>query len=133
MDDFHALPPPLRFFAGGDQTIRGYSYQSLGPKVNRCGFDADDPGRCADFVIGGKHLAVLSAEFERDIRPQWSIAGFVDSGNAFTDTSRFRAATGVGIGVRWRSPVGLVRVDLGHGLDEGAKTISLHLVIGPYL
>ena len=44
-----------------------------------------------------------------------------------------KAATGVGIGVRWRSPVGLVRVDLGHGLDEDAKTISLHLVIGPYL
>ncbi len=133
VDDFHALPPPLRFFAGGDQTIRGYSYQALGPKVNRCGFDADDPDRCDDFVIGGKHLAVLSAEFERDILPQWSIAGFVDSGNAFSDTSDFKAATGVGIGVRWRSPVGLVRVDLGHGLDEDAKTISLHLVIGPYL
>ena len=133
VDDFHALPPPLRFFAGGDQTIRGYSYQALGPTVNRCGFDAEDPERCDDFVIGGKHLAVLSAEFERDILPQWSIAGFVDSGNAFSDTSSFRAATGVGLGVRWRSPVGLVRVDLGHGLDDDGKTISLHLVIGPYL
>jgi translocation and assembly module TamA len=119
--DFDALPPPLRFFAGGDRTIRGYGYQALGPE-NEDGF-----------VIGGKHLAVLSAEYERDVARDWAIAGFVDTGNAFSDTSDFRLRTGVGIGVRWRSPVGLVRLDIGHGLDDAQNAIELHVVIGPDL
>lgn len=133
VDDFDALPPPLRFFAGGDRTIRGYGYQALGPEVTRCGHDADDPTRCEDFVVGGKHLAVLSAEFERDIARDWAIATFVDTGNAFTDTSDFELRTGVGLGVRWRSPVGLVRLDIGHGLDSPDNTVELHIVIGPDL
>lgn len=119
--DFDALPPPLRFFAGGDRTIRGYGYQELGPE-NEDGF-----------VIGGKHLAVLSAEFERDVAGDWAVAGFVDTGNAFNDTGDFKLRTGVGAGVRWRSPVGLVRLDVGHGLDGADNAVELHIVIGPDL
>ncbi len=133
VDDFNALPPTLRFFAGGDRTIRGYGYQAVGPEVTRCGFDLEHPEYCEDFVIGGKHLAVLSAEFERDIARSWAVAAFVDSGNAFTDTSSFKARTGVGMGVRWRSPVGLVRLDIGHGLDDAKNAVELHIVIGPDL
>ncbi len=133
VDDFDALPPPLRFFAGGDRTIRGYGYQAVGPEVTRCGFDPERPEHCEDFVIGGKHLAVLSAEFERDIARSWALAAFVDSGNAFTDTSNFKTRTGVGMGVRWRSPVGLVRLDIGHGLDDAKNAVELHIVIGPDL
>jgi translocation and assembly module TamA len=121
VDDFDALPPQLRFFAGGDRTIRGYGFQTLGPEND------------AGFVIGGKHLAVLSAEFERDVARDWAVAGFVDTGNAFSDSSDFELRTGVGVGVRWRSPVGLVRIDLGHGLDSPDNSIELHLVIGPDL
>ncbi len=121
VDDFNALPPPLRFFAGGDRTIRGYGYQELGP-INDNGF-----------VIGGKHLAVLSAEFERDVARDWAVAGFVDTGNAFSDTRDFELRTGVGVGVRWRSPVGLVRLDIGHGLDSPQNAFELHVVIGPDL
>jgi translocation and assembly module TamA len=133
VNDFDALPPPLRFFAGGDRTIRGYGYQALGPEVTRCGHDPDDPARCENFVIGGKHLAVLSAEFERDVARDWAIAGFIDTGNAFTDTGDFELRTGVGVGVRWRSPVGLVRLDIGHGLDSPQNSFELHIVIGPDL
>lgn len=133
VDDFNALPPTLRFFAGGDRTIRGYGYQAVGPEVTRCGFDAENPAYCEDFVIGGKHLAVISAEFERDIARDWALATFVDTGNAFTDTSNFKTRTGVGMGVRWRSPVGLVRLDIGHGLDDAKNAVELHIVIGPDL
>jgi outer membrane translocation and assembly module TamA len=121
VDRFESLPPQLRFFGGGDRSIRGYGFQTLGPENE------------AGFVIGGKHLAVLSAEFERDVARDWAVAGFVDTGNAFSDTSDFELRTGVGVGVRWRSPVGLVRIDLGHGLDEPDNSIELHLVIGPDL
>lgn len=120
VDDFDALPPPLRFYAGGDRTVRGYGFQALGPQ--------DDEGR----VLGGEHLAVASVEFERDVARDWSVAGFVDSGNAYTEGS-FRTRTGIGAGVRWRSPVGLVRLDLAHGLDEAGRSLTLHLVIGPSL
>lgn len=121
VDDFNALPPTLRFFAGGDRSIRGYGYQALGPENER------------GFVIGGKHLAVLSAEFERDVARDWAVAAFADTGNAFTDTGNFELRTGVGVGVRWRSPVGLVRLDVAHGLDEPDNAIELHIVIGPDL
>ncbi len=121
VDDFDALPPPLRFFAGGDRSIRGYRYHALGPR--------DDN----DFVIGGRHIAVIGAEFERDISASWAIAGFVDSGNAFNRWDDFRLRTGVGAGVRWRSPVGLVRVDIGRGLNDPQNVVELHLVIGPPL
>ena len=133
VDDFNALPPSLRFFAGGDRTIRGYGYQAVGPETRVCGFDAERPGHCEDFVIGGKHLAVISAEFERDIARDWALAGFVDTGNAFNDVGAFKTRTGVGIGVRWRSPVGLVRLDFGHGLDDAKNAVELHIVIGPDL
>lgn len=120
VDDFGALPPPLRFYAGGDRTVRGYGFQTLGPE--------DEQGR----VLGGEHLAVASVEFERDVARDWSVAGFVDSGNAYTQ-GRFRTRTGIGAGVRWRSPVGLVRLDVAHGLDAPDRQIALHLVIGPSL
>ncbi|MFB9068765.1 autotransporter assembly complex protein TamA [Pseudofulvimonas gallinarii] len=133
VDDFNALPPSLRFFAGGDRTIRGYGYQAVGPETRVCDFDPERPGYCEDFVVGGKHLAVLSAEYERDIARDWSLAGFVDTGNAFNDAGAFKTRTGVGVGVRWRSPVGLVRLDIGHGLDDAKNAVELHIIIGPDL
>lgn len=120
VDDFDALPPPLRFYAGGDRTVRGYGFQTLGPE--------DDQGR----VLGGEHLAVASVEFERDVGRDWAVATFVDSGNAYSQ-GRFLTRTGIGAGVRWRSPVGLVRLDVAHGLDMPDRQVALHLVIGPSL
>ena len=117
--DFDRLPASLRFFAGGDRSVRGYSLDSIGPRN-----EADD-------VIGGKHLVVGSLEYEHRILENWSVAAFVDSGDAFDDTVDLK--TGVGFGVRWLSPVGAVRVDLASGLDEPGDTIRLHLSIGPDL
>ena len=120
-NDFEALPPQLRYFAGGDQSIRGYSFQALGPE--------NSYGR----VIGGHNLVIASATLEHYFTPKWGIATFVDAGNAF-DGTEVQPKIGTGIGVRWRSPVGLIRVDLGTPVNDAQRHgIELHLVIGPDL
>jgi translocation and assembly module TamA len=118
--DFDRLPASLRFFAGGDNSVRGYSLDSIGPR------DADDN------VVGGKNLLVGSLEYEHRILEKWGVAAFVDSGDVFdTEVPEFK--TGVGFGLRWLSPVGPVRVDLASGLDEPGDAVRLHLSIGPDL
>ncbi|KFL36061.1 autotransporter assembly complex protein TamA [Arenimonas donghaensis] len=127
-DDFARFPPLLRFYAGGDQSVRGYGYRDIGEPFT--GLD----GR--RYVLGGKHLVVASAEFERMFTRQWGGAVFVDAGDAFDDfgSNGFDMQLGVGVGVRWRSPVGPVRLDLAHGLgDDAQNAIRLHLSIGPDL
>jgi translocation and assembly module TamA len=120
-NDFTALPPQLRFFAGGDRSVRGYGYQSIGPRNS------------ADRVIGGQNLLVFSTEVEHYFTRNWGMATFVDTGNAFTGTD-YRPKVGAGLGVRWRSPVGLIRLDFGTPIhDSRNHGIELHLVIGPDL
>jgi translocation and assembly module TamA len=120
-DDFDALPPQLRFFAGGDQSIRGYSFQSLGPE--------NSYGR----VIGGDSMLIASATLEHYFTPRWGIATFIDAGNAYNGAS-VQAKVGTGIGVRWRSPVGMIRVDVGTPVNDAQRHgVELHLVIGPDL
>ena len=141
VDDFDKLPPELRFFAGGDRSIRGYAYETIGPPLPddlvpeaeaRCA--ADKNRDCQDLVIGGKNLIVASAEYEYYFKPNWGIATFVDTGDAFSTFSDYRQKVGVGFGVRWRSPVGMVRVDLGFPVhDSEHHGVELHIVIGPDL
>jgi translocation and assembly module TamA len=123
VDDFDKLPPDLRFFAGGDRSIRGYSYQTIGPH------DA------AGLVIGGQNLAVVSGEYEYYFTHDWGVATFVDAGDAFTGFGTFKTRIGTGLGLRWRSPVGMVRMDLGTPIHDpdGESGIELHLAIGPDL
>jgi translocation and assembly module TamA len=119
--NFDALPPQLRFFAGGDQSIRGYSFQSIGPE--------NSYGR----VIGGDSLIIASATLEHYFTPRWGIATFLDAGNAFNGAA-VQAKVGTGIGVRWRSPVGMIRVDVGTPVNDAQRHgVELHLVIGPDL
>lgn len=118
-DDFAALPPQLRFFAGGDRSVRGYGYQSIGPR-NRY-----------DRVIGGRNLLVGSTEVEHYFTRNWGMAAFVDAGNAFNGTD-YRPKIGAGLGVRWLSPVGMIRVDLGTPIrNKDEHGVQLHIVIGP--
>ena len=141
VDDFDKLPPELRFFAGGDRSIRGYAYQTIGPPLPddlvpeaeaRCA--ADKNRDCQELVIGGTNLLVASAEYEYYFKPNWGIATFVDTGDAFSNFSDYRQRVGVGFGARWRSPVGMVRVDLGFPVhDSEHHGVELHIVIGPDL
>ncbi len=120
VDNFAALPPELRFFAGGDRSIRGFDYQQIGD------LNAEDK------VIGGKYEAVASAEYEHYFLPKWGAAVFVDAGDAFTQ--QFATNLGAGIGVRWKSPVGLVRLDIARPVvSDFDHSWRVHLVIGPDL
>ncbi|MGF6709966.1 translocation and assembly module TamA [Luteibacter sp. W1I16] len=119
--DFSALPPQLRFFAGGDRSVRGYDYQSIGPR------------NAYDRVIGGEGLLVGSTEVEHYFTRNWGMAAFVDAGNAFTGTD-YSPRVGAGLGVRWLSPVGMIRADIAVPIgDKNEHGIHLHVVIGPDL
>ena len=120
MDEFDELPPSVRFFAGGDNSVRGYAYKSLGPENN----DGE--------VEGGKNLLVGSLELDHSLTEKWGLAVFVDSGNAF-DEGRLDPKTGVGVGIRWRSPVGPIRLDFAHPLDKDGDLFRVHFVMGPEL
>jgi translocation and assembly module TamA len=120
VDDFDALPPELRFFAGGDRSIRGFDYQQIGETNSEGG------------VIGGEYLLVGSGEYEHFFLEKWGAAVFVDAGDAFK--SNFDANVGAGIGLRWKSPIGLVRVDIARPLvTDLDDSWRVHLVIGPDL
>lgn len=119
--NFSALPPQLRFFAGGSRSNRGYGYQALGPR-NRY-----------DRVIGGTHLLAGGVTLEHYFTSKWGIAAFVDAGNAFDGTD-FRPRIGAGLGLRWLSPVGMIRLDLGTPIhNDRHHGVQLNIVIGPDL
>jgi len=115
--DFESLPKSLRFFAGGGQSVRGYSFQSLGTK-NTVGDN-----------VGGKNLLAGSVEYDYPIFDKWSAAAFLDAGNAFNDWKSPDLQLGAGIGARWHSPVGPIRIDIGFPENKIADP-HLHLSIG---
>lgn len=117
---YKSVPPSLRFFAGGDQSVRGYDYQTLSPK------NADGDR------IGGRYLVAASAEYQYSIAEKWRLATFVDQGNSFNSLQIPSLKTGVGFGVRWVSPVGPLRLDLAKALDDDGG-IRLHFSMGPEL
>ena len=116
-DDFDEVPYKLRFFAGGDQSIRGYDYESLSPL---------DKG----YLTGGQILAVGSAEYNYEFKPGFRGAVFTDIGNAYDKDFETDTKVGVGVGIRWASPVGVVRVDVAAGVTEESIPVRLHLFIG---
>jgi len=118
--EIRELPPSVRFFAGGDQSVRGFDYNTLGP--------TDGAGN----VIGGKHLLVGSLEYEHRVAERWSAAVFYDVGNAVNSLD-IALERGAGFGVRWRSPVGWLRVDLARALTKDDQPWRLHLTLGPDL
>ena len=118
--DFDALPPELRFFAGGDRSIRGFDYQQIG--------DLDEKGE----VIGGEYQVIASAEYEHYFVQNWGAAIFVDAGDAFT--KQYDTNVGAGVGLRWKSPVGLLRLELARPLVSNFDhEWRIHLIIGPDL
>ncbi len=122
IDDLDSLPASVRFFAGGDTSVRGYAYNSLGPT---------DP---LGAVVGGENLMVGSVELDQKIAEDWSLAAFVDSGNAYDALDDFDPATGVGIGVRWFSPLGPIRFDVAVPLESDAPDeYRIHITLGPDL
>jgi translocation and assembly module TamA len=109
------MPLSLRFFAGGDRSVRGYGWREIGP-------------RRGTFALGAENVVTASLEYERYFNASWGGAVFVDTGSAFN--VRPDLHTGVGIGVRWRSPVGPVRIDIARGLKDPESGFTLHFNIG---
>ncbi len=117
VDSIDTMPPSLRFYTGGDNTVRGYSYKSIGTK--------DSSGA----VIGGRYLMVGSIELERVVAENWSLATFYDVGTA-TDDFSLGFRQGVGAGVRFRLPFGQIRLDFASGLSEDGSPFRVHLTVG---
>jgi len=110
----------MRFFAGGDQSVRGFDYESIAPKDNQ------------GYLVGGLYLAVSSLEYRFPVSAHWKVAFFGDAGTATDDFSE-PLSMGVGSGAVWASPIGPVRIYLGVPLTESENKFTIHFMIGPEL
>ncbi|HDY99504.1 MAG TPA: outer membrane protein assembly factor [Pseudomonas sabulinigri] len=119
-NDFSNIPPSLRFFAGGDQSIRGYGYQTLSP--------VDSTGE----NVGGRYLITSTMEYQYEFIENWRTATFVDYGNA-VDSLTDPLKTSVGLGIRWVSPIGPLRVDVARSLSDPDEGFRIHFSMGPEL
>ncbi|ASI97498.1 autotransporter assembly complex protein TamA [Vibrio rotiferianus] len=119
-DELEKLSPSLRFFAGGDNNIRGYGYESISP--------VDESGA----LTGAKYIATSTLEYQYRVYGNWWLAAFYDYGDAFNKTPDWKA--GAGVGIRWASPVGPVSFDFAWGLDAVPKNdFRIHFSLGPEL
>ncbi|RXJ73333.1 hypothetical protein CS022_10150 [Veronia nyctiphanis] len=120
-DAFDEVPTSLRFYAGGDSSIRGYGYRSISPRKN-------------GELTGGQYFATGSVEYQYRLTGDWWLAVFTDGGDAWNENLDWKKSAGLGI--RWGSPVGPVRFDIAHGFDreEGDDDkFRVHFSVGPQL
>ncbi|MCE2570067.1 autotransporter assembly complex protein TamA [Motilimonas eburnea] len=120
VDSIESVPATMRFFAGGDQSIRGFSYKSIAPR--------DEQNK----LIGGKYLAVASLEYSYPVRENWRIATFIDGGTATNDFSE-DILYGTGIGAAWASPIGPIKLFLGTPINGDEDGVRIHFLMGPEL
>ncbi|GAB02151.1 MULTISPECIES: autotransporter assembly complex family protein [Acinetobacter] len=119
-DDFNKVPYNLRFFTGGDQSLRGFDYKSLSPEED-------------GYKIGGQALGVGSLEYNYQFKDGWRAAIFSDFGNAYDKDFNNPTEYSIGVGIRWRSPIGPIRLDVASGISNDNNPIRLHFFIGPQL
>lgn len=118
-EEFAKIPPSLRFFTGGDRSVRGYDYETLAPR--------NEEGA----LRGGQQMLAGSVELQQRLTGDWWGAAFIDSGDAFDNWWPETLNTGAGLGVRWISPVGPIRFDIAHPFDDAENSWRLHFSIGP--
>ena len=119
-EDFNKVPYNIRYFTGGDQTIRGFDYKSLA--ANQDGYK-----------IGGQALGVGSIEYNYQFKEGWRAAVFSDFGNAYDKDFNTPTAYSAGVGIRWASPIGPIRIDVASGLSDDNHPVRLHFAIGSTL
>ncbi len=115
------IPATLQFLTGGDTTVRGYEFREIGT--------SDSTGA----TVAGRYMNVLSAELQHPIARNGEFTdfegvAFVDAGAVADKPRQLKYKAGVGVGVRWNSPVGLVQADVAYG--EATKAVRLHLRLG---
>jgi translocation and assembly module TamA len=114
------IPSTLNFLTGGDTTVRGYSYRSIGA--------VKPDGQ----TIAGRYLGVASVEWQRPFvyngqLTAWESTVFVDVGAVADKVANMEAKVGVGVGARWASPIGPVQMDLAYGVEVHQFRIHLRL------
>ena len=119
-DSIYDVPSSMRFFTGGDQSVRGYNYESIAPE--------DDQG----YLLGGLYLAVASLEYRFPISENWKLALFSDAGTATDDFSE-DISSSIGLGTVWASPIGPVRLYLARPFTHNTSSLAVHFMIGPEL
>jgi translocation and assembly module TamA len=107
------LPSFYRFKAGGSHSVRGYGFESL-----------------SNNDIGSNNIITASVEIEARLSEKWSAAVFVDTGNAFNDWSAPELKTGAGVGIRWYSIAGPIRIDFAQALDYTDDPWRIHFTFG---
>jgi translocation and assembly module TamA len=117
-DPIFDLPPSLRFFAGGDQSVRGYAYQSLGPR--------DALGN----VVGGKHLLTGCIELQRALFEDWAVSAFYNAGNAFNSFSDLTLFQAAGVGVHYFTPVGALNLSVARQIGVEDPGYRVHFTVG---
>ena len=122
VDNAVNVPFNQLFLTGGDTTVRGYRYQEIG--VSRDGILTAESGR---------YVASASVEWQRPIvrnglMTDWESAVFIDTGAVANRVDQFSFKTGVGVGARWKSPVGPLQIDLAYG--QATQALRLHLNVG---
>ena len=115
------LPSTELFFVGGDNSVRGYEHRSLGVTL--------PDGQ----ITGGRYMALASVEWQRPIyssgrATDWESTVFLDAGTVANNASELRPQLGLGVGARWKSPVGPLQIDLAYGVD--VRRLRLHLNVG---
>lgn len=118
-NDFSRVPSSLRYFAGGDQSVRGYDFGTLSPSLD-------------EELVGGRYLSAASIEYSYPVRDGWRLATFVDIGNA-SDEPFKNLARSAGIGASWLSPVGPIRLYLAWGKQQDVSSFRVHFSMGPAL
>lgn len=117
--NFDQVPSSFRYFAGGDQSVRGFAYESLSPL---------EEGE----LVGGRYLSVASIEYTYPLSEKWRLATFIDAGNASEEPFK-NLARSAGIGGRWMSPIGPLRLYLAWGKNRQESTFRIHFAMGPEL
>jgi len=119
-EPIYDVPSSMRFFTGGDQSIRGYDYEEIAPE------DSDG------YLVGGSYLATASLEYRFPLTDSWKFAVFSDIGTATDDFSE-ELSKSVGAGVVWASPVGPIRFYVAAPLTDTDDSYKIHFMIGPEL
>jgi translocation and assembly module TamA len=122
-NDFEQVPSSLRFFVGGDQTVRGFG-------LNTVSESRIDESTGEVELIGAQFLAVASTEYAYQVSNDWRVAVFIDAGSASNDFGK-SPIYGTGLGAHWLSPIGTIRLYLARGISDTEKNWRIHFSIGP--
>lgn len=121
--EFNKMPPTLRFFAGGDRSVRGYGYKKISPK--------DGQGQ----LLGASRLATATLEYQYQAMDDWWLATFFDAGMAANQFKKEELRYGAGTGLRWASPIGAIKFDIATPVrdKDDSKNIQFYIGLGTEL